>query len=45
MAPHTTNEMRERMVAWHSELGKSNAEIAVVLSVTLLHNLVVAAVL
>jgi transposase len=28
MAPHTTNEMRERMVAWHSELGKSDTEIA-----------------
>lgn len=28
MAPHTTTEMRERMVVWHSELGKSTAEIA-----------------
>ena len=28
MVPHTTNEMRECMVAWHSELGKSDTEIA-----------------
>jgi hypothetical protein len=29
MVPHTTNEIHKCMVAWHSELGKSNAEIAV----------------
>jgi transposase len=28
MVPHTTNEMREYMVAWHPELGKSDIEIA-----------------
>ena len=28
MAPHTTTEMREHMVLWHSELGKTNSEIA-----------------
>jgi len=28
MAPHTTDEMCERMVVWRSELGKSDAEIA-----------------
>ena len=29
MAPHTTTEMRERMVIWRTELGKSDSEIAV----------------
>lgn len=28
MAPHTTTEMRERMVVWRTELGKSTVEIA-----------------
>jgi transposase len=28
MAPHTTMEMRERMVIWRSEFGKTNSEIA-----------------
>jgi transposase len=28
MAPHTSTEMRERIVIWHTELGKSNVEIA-----------------
>jgi transposase len=28
MAPHTTTEMRERMVVWRNELDKSDAEIA-----------------
>ena len=32
MAPHTTAEMHERMVFWHSELGKSNSEIALLAS-------------
>lgn len=32
MAPHTTTEMRERMVFWHSELGKSDSEIALLAS-------------
>jgi hypothetical protein len=28
MAPHTTTEMRERMVVWRSEFGKTDSEIA-----------------
>ena len=32
MAPHTTTEMCECMVFWHSELGKSNPEIALLAS-------------
>jgi transposase len=28
MAPHTTTEMQEQMVIWHTELGKSTVEIA-----------------
>ncbi|KAH7917637.1 hypothetical protein BV22DRAFT_987257, partial [Leucogyrophana mollusca] len=28
MAPHTSQEMRQRMVVWHEELGKSTHEIS-----------------
>jgi len=31
MAPHTTTEMRERMVVWRSEFGKTDSEIAALL--------------